>query len=637
MVSAALFASLLQPSQMPISVHGHLVHPRRLIVRANEEVFKGSEIRVLRRLPQIGRLVVEVPTGQVDTYKRVLEETKGVDEVDYDFAYRLAYTPNDPLWTDLWHMRDIKADLAWDLSLGSSSIIVAVIDTGVRTSHEDLAANMWVNPGEIAGNGLDDDNDGLVDNVNGYDFAYEDGVPNDTLGHGTPCSGLVAAVGNNGVGMTGVAPRAKIMALKTCVDEGYLYDSNNIPAYLFAADNGAKVFSMSYFTDYDVSSAAGAAFDYVLSQGVLPVAAAGNDSQAWTYYPAGYEGVLAVAATSGGTNKAGFSNHGTWVDVAAPGTGLTATSSNGGYRGFGGTSGACPHVAGLAALIWGANPSLTRDQVRAFIEDTATPVNQAPFGQYANYGVVNAEAAMQAALAGSSTGKSAVVRYVNPAVAPVSRNSSEVRIYGRGFQAPRSLDVRLNGLQLKVVRRSRDFVDVLLPGTRAPGGDSLTVTVEGTLVRSLPLPPDQRRLYVGTEVSTQGATATGSFHELLKKDGTFATANKREDGSIYFQTQFRRVVTPTHKNALTLTRRYSQAGLTEEVFLYDWTTNALPYGNWVKVSTRPGPTTLETLEVKVGNLSRFRDPEGSIYCYIYATGGPSNATLSVDQIAFATE
>lgn len=622
-------------------IDGHRVHPRRLIAEVDAPLDRSSlsrtGLKVYKELPQIDRVIIEAPEGKLLSAKEDLESLNGVGRVDFDYAARLAYTPNDPRWDDQWHMRDIKCDLAWDLSLGSSNVIVAVIDTGCNTAHNDLAANIWVNTDEIAANGIDDDTDGLIDNRNGYDFAYEDGVPNDVLGHGTACSGLVAGVGDNSIGITGVAPRAKIMALKTCVDEGYLYDSNNIQAYVWAADNGVKVFSMSYFADYDVGTAGGVAMQYAVDHGVLPVAAAGNDYQAWSYYPASYEGVLSVAATTGGTTKASFSNFGTWVDVAAPGVSLSTTTAGGNYTtSFAGTSGACPHVAGLAALLWGANPAKTRDQIRAAIEDTATNVP----GEYCNYGQVNAQAAMQAVLGSPAPSRSATVRYVNPAcvqVKPIARLSQvpETRIYGRGFQSPNLVQVLLNNRAVRVIRQTRDYVDVRFPQVRA-AVDTLVVKVNGTTVKTMTLPSDVRTIYAGTEVSSAGGSATGSFFELLNPDGTFATSSLHNDGTMYFQSQFRKVeIGSTNSLKLLLKRLYSAAGATERVWLYDWSTFALPYGSWVQVSSLPAPTTNTAVEINVPNFSRFLDPEGSVYVYIDVTNQPGSLTLSVDQLVLA--
>jgi len=632
------------PSNMPVEVNGHLVHPRRLIVEmtgpAASQSIRAAGAKIVRQLPQIDRVVIEATPGKLETTHDALLGKRGIGKVDWDNAAKLAYTPNDPYWSNQWHLRDIKVDTAWDLSLGSSNVLVAVIDTGILATHEDLAGNLWNNVDEIANNGVDDDNDGLIDNKYGYDFAYDDGTPEDVYGHGTPCGGIVAAVGDNNKGISGIAPRAKVVALKTCVNEGYLYDSNNIPAYLWAADNGVKVFSMSYFADFDVTSAGGAAFDYVISKGVLPIAAAGNDAQVWNYYPCGYEGVVAVSATDGGTSKAGFSNYGSWCDVAAPGSGLIATGADGGYTGFGGTSGACPHVAGVAALIWGANPNLTAAQVRAAIEDTATPVNQWPYGEYCNYGVVNARLAMEVALGGPNPGKAPLVRYVTPCAVATKPSATVLqgetaRIHGRGFQSPRVVQVYWNGTSLPILNQTRDYVDIRLPRLRKLAGpDTLVVKVDGNVVQSMDLPADRRTIYGAVEVSSAGSTATGGFFDMIHDDDRDAVGYNRGDGTIYVQTEFRKVKSATSFN-LQYRRRYTGSGGSEAVYLYDWTTNSLPYGNWVQVYNGPTSNSSTFNEVTVPNFGRFIDPEGSVYCYVYAQGVGGGGQLLIDQLMIA--
>lgn len=631
-------------SQAPVSLQGALVHPRRLIVETTHPLGATSILatgsKIVRNLSQIHRFVVETPPNRLVATRHLLQMLPGIRNVDWDKAARPAYTPNDPLWANQWHVRDIKVDQAWDLSFGSSNILVAVIDTGINPNHEDLIGNLWDNDDEIPNNGIDDDNDGLIDNKYGYDFAYNDPIPDDYYGHGTPCAGIIAAVTDNGKGIAGIAPQAKIVALKTCTNEGYLFDSNNIPAYLWAADNGIKIFSMSYYTDADVTSAGGAAFDYVLSKGVLPIAAAGNDAQIWNYYPAGYEGVVAVAATDGGTSKAGFSNYGTWVDLAAPGSGLISTSASGGYTGFGGTSGACPHVAGVAALIWGANPSMTAAAVRAAMEDTATPVNQWPFGEYANYGVLNARQAMEVAQGMATPGQSPLVRYMTPVAlstktSPPSQTGS-VRIHGRGFQQPRNIEVRWNATLLPILQQQRDFVDVAIPRLRkSPGPDILTIRVDGQTIKTISLPTDRRSIYGAIEASSAGGTATGSFFDLLAGDGTEGVGYNRGNGTIYYQTQFRRVGKPGAAS-LIYRRRYSGGGGSEAIYLYHWT-HSLPYGSWVTIYSGHAPTFPETIEIAVPNFDRFIDPEGSVYGFIYAEGIGSGGHLYVDQLNLAVK
>ncbi len=262
--------------------------------------------------------------------------------------------PNDPQYSQLWGMEKIQAPTAWDVTKGSQSVVVAVIDSGVESSHPDLSANM----------------------VGGYDFANNDSNPVDDVGHGTHVAGTVGAVGNNSVGVVGVNWNVKIMPLKVCVPSGNSASCDTVAtaqAIQYAADNGAKVINMSLGgrtscrsgTQYDV------AVSYAVSKGVLVVVAAGNGhpttrvaEDASLYSPAGCSGVLAVGASTPTDSRASFSNFGSSVGIAAPGTGTISTWIGGGYKSSQGTSMASPHVAGAAALLMSASPSLSASQIK---------------------------------------------------------------------------------------------------------------------------------------------------------------------------------------------------------------------------------------------------------------------------------
>ncbi|MEO6709943.1 MAG: S8 family serine peptidase, partial [Planctomycetota bacterium] len=269
----------------PIETKAGLINPERLMIKlragaspaAVERAHARAGGRVLQNLPQIGWQIVEVaPETLFEAREAYLREAVIV-RADFDHVKRLAYVPNDPYWP-MWHMQRIKADQAWDTHKGSPTVRVAIMDTGLNTTHPDLAANVWTNPGEIAGNLVDDDGNGYVDDIHGYDFAYGDGDPNDNFGHGSSCAGIVGARQDNGIGVTGVAPLTQLVGVKAALDSGYFYDSANVPALLYIADMGFQVVSMSFYSD-GVTPAERTAIDYCWSHGVLPVSAAGNDSQ----------------------------------------------------------------------------------------------------------------------------------------------------------------------------------------------------------------------------------------------------------------------------------------------------------------------------------------------------------------------
>jgi subtilisin family serine protease len=298
-----------------------------------------------------------------------------------------ATTPNDPSFTSLWGLNnsgqtggtadsDIDATEAWDIVReASNSIIIAVIDTGVDYTHPDLADNMWVNSDEIPNNGIDDDNNGYIDDYRGWDFAYNDNNPIDGHYHGTHCAGTIAAVGNNSIGVSGVAWRAKIMPVKFLDDSGSGYTSNAISSIQYATANGAKILSNSWGGGA-YSQALKDAITVSHNAGTLFVAAAGNsttNNDSTPHYPSTYDvdNIIAVAATDHNDNLASFSCYGqTTVDLAAPGVNIYSTKPNNTYGSLSGTSMATPHVSGMCALVWTQYPNLTNLQIKARLLST---------------------------------------------------------------------------------------------------------------------------------------------------------------------------------------------------------------------------------------------------------------------------
>ncbi|MCY2936836.1 MAG: S8 family serine peptidase [Planctomycetota bacterium] len=308
-----------------------------------------------------------------------LQGSSQVKMVQPDSKITAKIIPNDPSFSQLYGMNntgqtggnndaDIDAPEAWDKTTGTGQTIVAVIDTGVDYNHPELRDNIWTNPGEIAGNGRDDDNNGYIDDIHGYDFANNDANPMDDNGHGTHVSGTIGAVGNNSTGVAGVNWHTSIMALKFLDASGSGFLSTAISALDYAVANGARLSNNSW---------GGGGFDATLglaianagAKGHIFVAAAGNsfaNNDLFPNYPSNYnyDNIVAVAATDNRDNLAGFSNFGvTTVDIAAPGVNILSTVLNGGYATYSGTSMATPHVTGALSLYWDANPGATYTQV----------------------------------------------------------------------------------------------------------------------------------------------------------------------------------------------------------------------------------------------------------------------------------
>jgi subtilisin family serine protease len=300
-----------------------------------------------------------------------------------NYMLKLNVVPNDPRLGEMWGLintgqsggtadADIDAELAWGVSTGSSDVIVADIDTGIDYNHPDLAANVWTNPGEIPGNGIDDDGNGYVDDVHGYDFVNNDGDPFDDHGHGTHTAGTIGAVGDNGIGVVGVNWHVKIMSCKFLDAGGSGSTANAVLAVDYATNMGAALSSNSWGgggfsqTLYDAIARANA-------HNIAFVAAAGNGSantDVSPNYPSGYDlpNIIAVAATDRNDQLASFSNWGpTTVDLAAPGVDILSTLPGNSYGLLSGTSMATPHVAGTCALIKAVNPNIPVGQMKSVL------------------------------------------------------------------------------------------------------------------------------------------------------------------------------------------------------------------------------------------------------------------------------
>ncbi len=349
-------------------------------------------------------------SGEVreDLVDRAIRRFSWLRGFDPNTVYETALVPNDPLFGEQWQLENtgqiiggqagvIGADSnlleAWDITTGSIDTVVAVIDTGVDLDHPDLEANIYVNPGEIPGNGVDDDGNGFVDDVNGWDFGDNDNNPDDIAGHGTAVAGTIAAVGNNSIGVAGVMWTGSILPMKIADEFGqltlaaivgahdYLTMMRNRGVNIVASNNSYGAFVPEFFEDTGGFVAEREAIQRFIDSGGVFVAAAGNEAnnndEEFTSFPAAYDlpGIIAVAATDNQDNLAAFSSFGAeTVDLAAPGVLVRTTQVGGGYTFISGTSFSSPMVAGAVGLLRTVRPDASGPEIRQVLIDSSRPV-----------------------------------------------------------------------------------------------------------------------------------------------------------------------------------------------------------------------------------------------------------------------
>ncbi|WP_372807996.1 S8 family serine peptidase [Pontiella sp.] len=353
---------------------------------AFEQLVSEFDAQIERSLSDGRTFIVQLQAPSLDAVDEAIgyfsEAAAAVAYAEPDYVRHISGTvPNDLMYGDLWAMPQISAPDAWSITTGSDDIVVAVIDTGMDMDHADLLSNLWANDGEIAGDDIDNDGNGYVDDVNGWDFvSTTNGVPEDGHGHGTHCAGTIGAVGNNANQVVGLCWDVSIMPIRCASDDGSMLDADIVEGIYYAADNGAKVISNSYGGE-GFSQTTYEAVSHANDLGAIFVAAAGNDSNDnddTPQYPAGYDlpNVISVAATDSDDNLASFSNYGeTSVDLAAPGVDIVSTYLNGETTTMDGTSMACPHVAGALALLVSTDSDMTPSEAKQLLLSSVDDVS----------------------------------------------------------------------------------------------------------------------------------------------------------------------------------------------------------------------------------------------------------------------
>ncbi|AHA74910.1 S8 family peptidase [Bacillus thuringiensis] len=343
---------------------------------------------------------------------QTLNKSPNIEYAEPNYIVSPAASSNDSYYNSLWGLKnigqniqgsvgspniDINVEEAWTKTEGSSNITIGIIDTGIDINHPDLKNNIWKNPDEIPGDGIDNDNNGYIDDIYGWDFVNNNNSVYDGTGdsHGTHVAGTIAAVKNNTIGVAGVAPQVKVMSLKFLGTNGGTI-SNAIKAIEYAKNKGVKITNNSW----GGGGFSQALYDAIQQSNSLFIAASGNNgtnADQTPMYPAAYSlsNILSVASITNKGSLSSFSNYGkTSVDVAAPGTDILSTLPNNSYGFYSGTSMATPHVSGVAALIQSAYPSYSPTEIKNKIMNNTSPLSTLT-NKVLTGGLINAGKALQ--------------------------------------------------------------------------------------------------------------------------------------------------------------------------------------------------------------------------------------------------
>ena len=450
---------------------------------------RSHRLKQERHFRRIGVHRFRIPSGKnVRTVCHVLERNGIVYFAEPDYIRSARLIPNDPLFANQWDLNQIGMQAVWEIELGSPSVVTAIIDTGIDLDHPDLTSQLWINSDELAGNNVDDDNNGYVDDVVGYDFAgdgplpppaREDPIPDDSIvGHGTHVSGTVAGKQNNNQGITGIAPGTKVMAVRALGGAlGTAYTSDLLDGIAYAVDNGAHVINMSLGGTGKSLSEYLAVRD-AWENNVFIAAAAGNSGNTGNpiEYPAAFVFSMSVAANDINENIASFSSHNSFVEIAAPGVQIMSTVPDGLYEqiGWSGTSMATPHIAGVAALLYSRFPGIANWEVRAMLQNSAVDRGAVGWDEFFGFGRLSASDACNASRPDPGT-----LQILTPPPGGVIRPGSIVSILWNPVTSAAGYQVRAtlpSGAQRLIPVSSTHYtVD---PRAVSPPAGNYNVTVE---------------------------------------------------------------------------------------------------------------------------------------------------------------
>jgi len=355
------------------------------------------------QIDDLDTVVVDVDPKALDVVLAALRESRGFEFVEPNYLVELAALPNDPGFSQQSNLWLVQAPQTWDVLPSMQEVTVAVLDTGVDANHPDLTDALWQNIAETGldtngndkrFNGIDDDGNGYVDDWRGWNTVAGNNNAADGQGHGTHLAGIIAATSNNGIGIAGIAPNARILPIKVLDNAGFGTYAQVAEGITYATDMGAPVIELG-FGGTGSSQLMQDAIDYAMAHNVLVVAAAGNSGDSTPYYPAAYPGVMAVSAVDDSQTWAPFSSTGSHISLSAPGVGIYSTYPGGGYRTFSGTSMASAQVAGVAALLAGQAQFADADALRNALIGGAHDLGAPGQDSYYGYGLVRALGALE--------------------------------------------------------------------------------------------------------------------------------------------------------------------------------------------------------------------------------------------------
>lgn len=338
------------------------------------EIFRGVGATVVGEIPRIRVKHIKVPAHAIEKVKAALSRNPHVNYAEYNFLAEPLAIPNDSYYSSQWHHPKIYAPQGWDINKGSTTVPIAIIDTGVDPAHPDISAKL----------------------LPGYNFYDNNTDTRDVHGHGTAVAGSAAAISNNGTGVAGVAWNNPIMPLRISSPDGWATYSAMASAIIYAADRGVRIINIS-FGGTSSSSTLQNAVNYAWNKGAIVFASAGNSSTDTLTYPAACSNAIAVSATTSSDTLATFSNYGNWIDISAPGVSILSTNNGGGYGWWSGTSFSSPIAAGLAGLVVSANPFLSNLQIENIIKQNADDLGASGFDPSFGYGRINAYKSLLAA------------------------------------------------------------------------------------------------------------------------------------------------------------------------------------------------------------------------------------------------